>query len=174
MVSIGADGSPVHSQGGIVSEQRWHAVQHTLGTDFSKQEYGGTVLSTDNSGNVYKGAFDPNCSGTDEKWKIHHMSNAFGADQHLDPSEDKYWTGLTAHGDDEFPSVVNPPSLNSDVFGSISDRPMTWNLWNVVRHYVYIKWFKGKNLQVGSDEAAWNEIENRTRKLVKGIYRTFK
>ena len=75
MVSIGADGSPVHSQGGIVSEQRWHAVQHTLGTDFSKQEYGGTVLSTDNSGNVYKGAFDPNCAGTDEKWKIHHMSN---------------------------------------------------------------------------------------------------
>ena len=61
--------------------------------DFSKDEHGGTNLSTDNSGNVYKGAFDPNCAGTEEKWKIHHMSNAFGTDQHEDPVEDRYFHG---------------------------------------------------------------------------------
>ena len=70
----------VLSTGEQQGEHRWHAVQHTIGTDFSKQEYGGTILTTDNSGNVYKGAFDPYCSGMDERWKIHHPSNSFGAD----------------------------------------------------------------------------------------------
>ena len=74
-------------------EHRWHAVSNTLGLDFSNKEYGGTILATDNSGNVYKGAFDPNCAGTDEKWKIHHLNNAFGAPQHEDPTEDKYYFG---------------------------------------------------------------------------------
>lgn len=83
-------------------EQRWHAVQHTMGVDFSKSDHGGTILTTDNSGNVYKGAFDPQCSGTDEKWKIHDNSNAFGCVQQSDPSEDKYFKGETAHGDGAF------------------------------------------------------------------------
>ncbi len=75
----------------LAQEQCWHAVQHTLGTDFSKKEYGGTILTTDNSGNTYKGAFDPNCAATSEKWKIHHVGNAFGAPQHEDPVEDRYY-----------------------------------------------------------------------------------
>lgn len=50
---------------------------------------------------------------------------------------------------------------------------MTWNLWNVVRHYAYIKFFKNRNRQLGSDKSAWDELEQRTKKLMKGIYRTY-
>ena len=174
IVEIGSDGHATHSDGDVISEQRWHAVQHTLGTDFSKPEYGGAVLSTDNSGNVFKGAFDPNCSGTDEKWKVHSVGSAFGVDQSLDPKEDKYWKGEETHGAGKFNVKVSPESLNDTILGSIQDRPMTWNLWNVVRHYVYIKWFKNKHRNLGSDAASWNELEQRTQKLVKGIYRTYK
>ena len=173
VVSIGTNGHAIHSDGEVISEQRWHAVQHTLGTDFSKPEYGGTVLSTDNSGNVFKGAFDPNCAGTDEKWKIHNVGNAFGADQSLDPKEDKYWKGEETHGGGTFNVKVKPTTLNEPILESIQDRPMTWNLWNVVRHYVYIKWFKNKYRTLGNDAAMWNELEQRTQKLVKGIYRTY-
>ena len=51
---------------------------------------------------------------------------------------------------------------------------MTWNLWNVVRHYVYIKWFRdmGRTIAKG-DESSLIELERRTKKIVKGIYRTF-
>ena len=74
-------------------------MSNTLGVDFSTQENGNAYLTTDNSGNVYKGAFDPNCSATDEKWKIHHPNNAFSANQHEDPSEDKYFKGECSSGE---------------------------------------------------------------------------
>ena len=149
-------------------------MSNTLGVDFSKKENGGALLTLDNSGNVYKGAFDPNCAGTDEKWKIHHLTNAFGANQHEDPTEDKYYLGEKAHGDGQFNTKVSPSTLNKDIINSIKDRPMTWNLWNVVRHYVYIKYFKNRHKALGSDAAAWAELEKYTKKIVKGIYRTFK
>lgn len=63
-----------------VPEQKWHAVQHTLGCDFSDEMFGGVLVTQDNSGNCYQGAFDPNCTCSEEKWKIHHGSNAFGTD----------------------------------------------------------------------------------------------
>ena len=154
-------------------EHSWHAVSNTLGVDFSKKENGGALLTTDNSGNVYKGAFDPNCSGTDEKWKIHHPNNAFGANQHEDPTADRYYLGENAHGEGEFNTKVSPSELNEDILNSIKDRPMAWNLWNVVRHYVYIKYFKNRHKDLGSDESAWAELETYTKKIVKGIYRTF-
>lgn len=53
------------------AEQRWHAIQHTLGIDFSKNENGGAIVKQDNSGNCYQGAFDPTCACTDAKWKVH-------------------------------------------------------------------------------------------------------
>ena len=149
-------------------------MSNTLGVDFSKKDYGGTLLTMDNSGNVYKGAFDPHCSGTDEKWKVHHLSNAFGANQHEDPTADKYYFGDKAHGDGEFQATVTPSTLNDDILDSIKDRPMTWNLWNVVRHYAYIKYFKNRHKSLGTDASAWAELEKYTKKLVKGIYRTFK
>ena len=155
-------------------EHRWHAVQHTLGTDFSRHEYGGTILTTDNSGNTYKGAFDPNCVGTDEKWKIHNVTNAFGANQHEDPTEDKFYYPYEAHGDGKFNNATVPSAMNTDILGSMQNRPMVWNLWNVVRHYAYLKHFKNKHRELGSDEAAWQELELITKKLVKAIYRTFK
>ncbi len=156
----------------VVSEQRWHAVQHTLGADFSRNNLGGTVLQGDNSGNVYKGAFDPNCAGSNEKWKV-HQDSPFGTNQHEDPTEDKYWLGENAHGDGAFNGFV-PDELNEDILESIKDRPMTWNLWNVVRHYVFIKWFKNKHRPLGNDQSSWSELEARTHKIVKGIYRTYK
>ena len=171
------DGGYCYSSGvphGEDDEQRWHAVQHTLGVDFSSQDVGGAVVNMDNSGNVYKGAFDPNCAGTDEKWKIHHESNAFGAPQHEDPIEDKYYLGEQCHGDGVFPNKVVPDGLNDKVLESIHGRPMAWNLWNIVRHYVYIKYFKEVNRDLKTDPVAWDELESRTRKLVRGIYRTFK
>ena len=155
-------------------EHSWHAVSNTLGVDFSKKDNGGALLTMDNTGNVYKGAFDPNCAGTDEKWKIHHLSNAFGANQHEDPIEDKYYFGYKAHGEGQFNAKITPTTLNDDILASINGRPMTWNLWNVVRHYVYIKYFKNKHKELGTDAAAWAELEKYTKKLVKGIYRTFK
>lgn len=155
------------------TEHSWHAVQRTLGTDFSKKEYGGTILTSDNSGNVYKGAFDPNCNCTDEKWKIHHSTNAFGAVQSEDPTADRYYLGEEAHGDGNFNGASSPEGFNDGVLDSISGRPMTWNLWNVVRHYVYIKYFKGQNRQLGDNQSAWKELETRTKKYVKSIYRTF-
>lgn len=170
------DGNLVSSPGDLIVEQKWHAVQHTLGTDFSKKDYGGTILTTDNSGNVYKGAFDPYCAGTDEKWKVHHMSNAFGTNQHEDPVEDKYHLGYKTHGDGEYKNSTIPSGYNNGIVGlgsSLQDRPMTWNLWNVIRHYAYIKYFKAKNRELGSDRAAWVELEKYTKKLVKNIYRTF-
>lgn len=154
-------------------EHSWHAVSNTLGVDFSKKENGGALLTTDNSGNVYKGAFDPNCAGTDEKWKIHHLSNAFGANQHEDPTADKYYLGDHTHGDIDFKTRVSPETLNDTIMESIKDRPMTWNLWNVIRHYVYIKYFKNRHKALGDDASAWAELEKYTKKLVKGIYRTF-
>lgn len=51
---------------------------------------------------------------------------------------------------------------------------MTWNLWNVVRHYAYIKWFKNRGREMTDGKADWDELEKWTRRLVKGIYRTFK
>jgi hypothetical protein len=134
--------------------------------------FGGTILNTDNSGNVYKGAFDPHCNCTDEKWKIHHESNAFGAPQSEDPMADKYYMPETAHGSGEFYGEKVPDELNQAVLDSVKDRPMTWNLWNVVRHYVYIKYFKNQN-KVLDSQAAWDELEQRTQKYVKSIYRTF-
>ena len=159
--------------GEIVVEQKWHAVAHTLGVDFSDKRYGNAIVTTDNSGNVRKGAFDPNCIGTEEKWKIHHTSNSFGAYQHEDPTADKYHLGEYAHGDGEFPAKVVPDQFNEDVLESVHDRPMTWNLWNVVRHYVYLKWFKNKDVSVGDERVVWQDIESRTKKIVKSIYRTF-
>ena len=157
-------------------EQKWHAVQHTMGVDFSTEKAGGTILTTDNSGNVYKGAFDPNCAGTDEKWKIHDNSNAFGVVQQEDPKEDKYFKGEEAHGDGEFSRKSIPDEMNTDVLKSMSgnQRQMVWNLWNVVRHYAYIRYFKNKDRELGDDKANWEELERMTRKLVKGVYRTFK
>ena len=155
-------------------EHSWHAVSNTLGVDFSKKDNGGTLLTMDNTGNVYKGAFDPNCAGTDEKWKIHHLSNAFGANQHEDPTEDKYYLGCKAHGDRQFDAKITPTTLNDDILASTNGRPMTWNLWNVIRHYVYIKYFKNRHKALGTDAAAWADLEKYTKKIVKGIYRTFK
>lgn len=149
-------------------------MQHTIGTDFAKRDYGGTVLTTDNSGNCYKGVFDPNCAGTNEKWKIHHMSNAFGTPQHEDPTADKYYFGEQCHGDGDFRKKQIPENMNTDVLDSIHERPMTWNLWNVVRHYTYIKYFKNKRRELGSDLAAWQALEKYTKKIVRSIYRTFK
>jgi hypothetical protein len=169
------NGQLVHSPGDVNEEHRWHAVQHTLGVDFSKKDNGGTILNTDNSGNVFKGAFDPNCVGTDEKWKIHNTANSFGANQHEDPVEDKYKVGPNAHGEGSFNGLGIPPRYNEGILGetgSLQDRPMCWNLWNVVRHYVYIKDFKNKSRMLDSD-ATWDDLELRTRKIVKGIYRTF-
>lgn len=100
---------------------------------------------------MYKGAFDPNCAGTDEKWKIHHMSNAFGTEQHEDPLEDKYYHGEQTHGEGDFRNKVIPDEFNEKILQSISDRPMTWNLWNVVRHYAYFKYFKNRHRELGND-----------------------
>lgn len=36
VVTLDPEGHPVHSDGDLTSEHRWHAVQHTIGTDFSK------------------------------------------------------------------------------------------------------------------------------------------
>lgn len=166
--------SGAHERGAGVVEQKWHAVSHTLGVDFSEKENGGTILTTDNSGNVYKGAFDPNCAGTDEKWKVHHATNCFGANQHEDPTADKYYHGEQTHGDGVFQGKKAPDALNADILNSVKDRPMTWNLWNVVRHYAYIKWFKNRGREMTDGKADWHELEKWTRKLVKGIYRTFK
>jgi len=91
------------------AEQLWHAVKQTLGADFSDKKFGCTVLTMDNTGNVYKGVFDPKCSCTEEKWKVHHPSNAFGTVQNQDPVEDRYYMGLEAHGNGNFNSKVNPP-----------------------------------------------------------------
>lgn len=157
----------------MTDEHRWHAVQRTIGTDFSKKDYGGTILTMDNSGNVYKGAFDPNCSGTDEKWKIHDIANSFGADQHEDPKEDKYYHGEETHGEAEFAGKAVPDEMNEEILDSIQNRPMTWNLWNVVRHYAYFKYFKNKHRSLGKQMSAWRDLENYTKKIVKGIYRTF-
>lgn len=151
--------SGAHERGDGVVEQKWHAVSHTLGVDFSEKENGGTILATDNSGNVYKGAFDPNCAGTDEKWKVHHTTNCFGANQHEDPSADKYYYGELTHGDEYFQGKKAPDSLNADILDSVHDRPMTWNLWNVVRHYAYIKWFKNRGREMTDGKADWDELE---------------
>lgn len=156
-----------------VDEHRWHAVQQTIGTDFSKKEHGGTILTMDNSGNVYKGAFDPNCAGTDEKWKIHDISNQFGANQHEDPKEDKYYHGEETHGAGDFAGKIVPDEMNGTVLESIKDRPMTWNLWNVVRHYAYFKYFKNRHRALGLQKSAWRDLETYTQKIVKSIYRTF-
>lgn len=51
---------------------------------------------------------------------------------------------------------------------------MTWNLWNVVRHYAYIRYFKNENRELGDNIANWEELERLTRRLVKGIYRSYK
>lgn len=151
-----------------IPESRWHAIQHTLGLDFSKTDLGSILVKNDNSGNCYLGAFDPYCSGTDEKWKV-HADNEFGTPQHQDLTQDKYYNPLTAHG-----STVNSQFVKFDDTEVQSiDNPMTWNLWNIVRHYCYIKYFKNKNKQV-NNESAWNELEAKTRKYVRAIYRTFK
>lgn len=155
-------------------EQRWHAVHHTLGVDFSKQEYGGTVVTQDNSGNNYKGAFDPHCTGTDEKWKVHY-DNAFGTPQHDDPIEDKYFNATETHGSATRPTLIDEQRNDEETLvQSIQNKPMTWNLWNIVRHYCYIKYFKNKNKVLGDNTQAWDELETMTKRLMKSIYRTFK
>ena len=63
--------------------------------------------------------------------------------------------------------------MNDKIMESLQDRPMCWNLWNVVRHYAYMRYFKNIHRALGSEEAAWQELENYTKKLVKVIYRTF-
>ena len=161
----------------VSDEQRWHAVGHTLGVDFSNRELGPASVKMDNSGDAYKGAFDPNCAATDEKWKVHNASSAFGTNQHDDPLEDKYLEGPLAHGQGRFPGSVVPDGEDEDILGesgSLRDRTMAWNLWNVVRHYVYIRDFKAEGRAIAKgDSAAWQELETRTRKAVLGIYRTF-
>lgn len=163
----------VVSNGKITQEHRWHAVQQTLGTDFSKKEHGNAILTTDNSGNVHKGAFDPNCAGSNEKWKVHRVGNQFGTDPHDDPVADKYNFGLEAHGEGDFAECVVPEGMNDTIYESLEDRPMTWNLWNVIRHYAWFKYFKNQHRELGSDKSTWQELENYTKKIVKSIYRTF-
>ena len=158
----------------VKTEQKWHAVAHTLGVDFSKEENGNAILTMDNSGNVYKGAFDPNYAGTDEKWKVHHPSNDFGANQHEDPIADKYKMGQYSNGETDMVAKAVPADLNEPILNSMDGREMVWNLWNVVRHYAYIKYFKNRNRELGSDVSTWTELESYTKKIVKGIYRTFK
>lgn len=159
----------------VTEEQRWHAVQRTLGVDFSIPENGGVILAQDDSGNVYRGAFDPLCAGTNSKWKV-HQNNSFGANQHEDQLADKYWMGLENHGseiisnglDDEFAY-----ELNNDICESIKGRPMTWNLWNVIRHCEYVNRFANPGRKLGTDESMWLELEDYTRKTIRNIYRTF-
>ena len=138
--------------------------------DFAQEKYGGIRVMADDSGNVYKGAFDPRCSATDAKWRV-HGDTAFGVqNQKADPLEDKYYRGEECGG--EIVNSIIPDDIT--VFNSIENKPMTWNLWNVVRHYVYIKWFRdmGRTIARG-DESSLIELERRTKKIVKGIYRTF-
>ena len=158
----------------VKTEQKWHAVAHTLGVDFSKEENGNAILTMDNSGNVYKGAFDPNYAGTDEKWKVHHPSNDFGTNQHEDPVADKYLMGQYSNGEVDLVAKLVPGNLNEPILNSMEGRQMVWNLWNVVRHYAYLKYFKNRNRELGSDVSTWTELESYTKKIVKGIYRTFK
>ena len=140
--------------------------------DFAQEKYGGIRVMADDSGNVYKGAFDPRCAATDAKWKV-HGDTAFGVqNQKADPFEDKYYRGDECNGE-----IVNSiiPDGDITVLESIKNKPMTWNLWNVVRHYVYIKWFKNYGrIIINGDESSLEELDRRTRKIVKGIYRTFK
>lgn len=86
---------------------------------------------------------------------------------------DKYNLGYQTHGEASAPSAI-PEQWNDRVIGSMDGKPMTWNLWNVIRHYVFIKYFKNRNRQLGNDLAAWQELENYTKKIVRGIYRSFK
>lgn len=92
---------------------------------------------------MYKGVYDPTCACTDEKWKV-HANNAFGANQHEDIKDDKYWIPSETSGSKSLTTC--PPGLNSGVLGSVEGKPMTWNLWNIVRHYVYVQNYisKGK------------------------------
>lgn len=150
-------------------EQLWHAIQHTFGIDFSKPEYGSVEVKTSNSGNCYLGAFDPTCVGTNDKWRV-HSDNAFGTNQHEDPIADKYNLGYQTHGSDDGNTTIEP-KLNERILKSIEDKPMTWNLWNIIRHYCYVNYFKSKTIQ---NESEWIELEKRTEKIVRSIYRTFK
>lgn len=162
--------SPIGSDSSCPEESRWHAVQTALGVDFSQEGNGGVVVAQNNSGNVYKGYFDPTCVGTDEKWKT-HSSSAFGTPQHQDPPADKYRFALKANGEDGGQTSI-PSSLNREVMASLQDKPMTWNLWNVVRHWVYLREWSDQG-RVLTTDADWTQLEARTEALVRSMYSTY-
>lgn len=161
--------APASRTGFEMVEQLWHAIQHTFGIDFSQPEYGQVEVKMNNSGNCHIGAFDPTCIGTNEKWKV-HSDTPFGTDQHSDPVAYKYNMGYQTHGTGGGTTTINP-KLNEEVLKSIESKPMTWNLWNIIRHYCYVNYF---NSSVINDDATWMELENKTEKIVRSIYRTFK
>ena len=161
--------APASRTGFEMVEQLWHAIQHTFGIDFSQPEYGQVEVKMNNSGNCHIGAFDPTCIGTNEKWKV-HFDTPFGTDQHSDPVAYKYNIGYQTHGTGGGTTTINP-KLNEEVLKSIENKPMTWNLWNIIRHYCYVNYF---NSSVINDDATWMELENKTEKIVRSIYRTFK
>lgn len=91
-------------------------------------------------------------------------------------TEDKYHLGHKTHGDKPFANEKVPSDMNEAILASLTKdpvRPMTWNLWNVVRHYAYIRYFKNRSRKLLSDVQEWQELERYTRRIVKGIYRTF-
>ena len=188
----GADGSPAlycyglgginvgeHSEIGTVDKQmRWHAVKSILAQK--------DLLDPETQ---YKGAFDPESCGTNNKWHL-HGSDYYGVLNNASEgvkNYDRYWNvwattggqGFKTNGMDDLLTKPFNKSEGEETIKTSTDYPMCWSLWNVVRYGVWYN-YKVKDLDKTEDsvdrtmmkDAITNEeIEEKVLENMRILYK---
>ena len=170
--------------------------------------YGRSDVTLDNAGAAAfsKGFYDPSCCGTEETWHTHNSGYygwPNGSNDKDGPRPDKYYlqydskgnnhvTGGTslnsACGWSEYYSykdgkVMRSPfnKYNEGIMETLKGKPMTWSLWNVVRHSLH-RCFNVVDLDYDEDRvgcainrttlgATPEELEYKTGQSMRAMYK---
>ena len=170
--------------------------------------YGRSDVTLDNAGAAAfsKGFYDPSCCGTEETWHTHNSGYygwPNGPNDKDGPRPDKYYlqydskgnnhvTGGTslnsACGWSEYYSykdgkVMRSPfnKYNEGIMETLKGKPMTWSLWNVVRHSLH-RCFNVVDLDYDEDRvgcainrttlgATPEELEYKTGQSMRAMYK---
>ena len=170
--------------------------------------YGRSDVTLDNAGAAAfsKGFYDPSCCGTEETWHTHdsgYYGWPNGSNDKDGPRPDKYYLQYDSKGNNH---VTGGTSLNSacgwteyysykdgkimrspfnkynkGIMETLKGKPMTWSLWNVVRHSLH-RCFNVVDLDYDEDRvgcainrttlgATPEELEYKTGQSMRAMYK---
>ena len=142
-------------------DMRWHAVNEILAEVPVKLKIAGSDDANTNAPvtSFAKGFYDPDCCGTNKTWEL-HGSNRYGyKNGHADwdgGAYDRYYltyeksrSGIynivtenpPPPGSGEGQAPFNYTKYNQTIWQTLANKPMTWSLWNVIRHSLWYTYY---------------------------------